>query len=265
MKNLTKYLWIGYTAARSSLAYPYEVLVRTCFITVILYIFMRLWTLVYATAESASVGGLTFAQMLWYLVVTEAIYMSSPRVWAEVDQDVRTGRLAVQLVYPISYTLAHLSRSIGERLVRFSMNFGIGAVVALVLVGPIPIRVSGLAMFMLALPAAFLLDFLGMFLVGLCAFWLENTSGLALIYSRIVGMLGGVFLPIEIYPPKWQPVLRILPFAGMLSAPARMFVSPNVVLLRDVVVLQGAALLIYAAVVATVQRVALRRLFANGG
>ena len=47
------------------------------------------------------IAGLTLPQMLWYLVITEAIYMSAPRVWAEVDQDVRTGRLAVHLITPV--------------------------------------------------------------------------------------------------------------------------------------------------------------------
>ena len=46
-------------------------------------------------------------------------------------------------------------------------------------------------MFLLVLPMAFILDFLGALLVGLCAFWLESTQGIALIYSRLMMLLGG--------------------------------------------------------------------------
>jgi ABC-2 type transport system permease protein len=203
--------------------------------------------------------------MLWYLVVTEAIYMSASRVAAEVDEDVRTGRLAVHLIRPVSYVLGHFSRAMGDRVVRFAINLAVGSVVALILVGPIEVSLPGIAMFLAVLPAAFVLDFLGMFLIGLCAFWLESTSGLVLIYTRTVMMFGGMFLPLEIYPDALQPMLRILPFASMLSAPGRMFVSPGFRLFGESIAIQGFAVLVFAGMVAVVQSMALRRLFANGG
>jgi len=233
--------------------------------TVVLYTFARIWLVVYATARTDQLAGLTMPKMLWYLVITEAILLSAPRAWAEVDQDVRTGRLAVQLIYPVSYVLAHFGRSIGERIVRFTINLVAGAVIALALAGPIPVSASGFLMFLAVLPASFILDFLANFLVGLCAFWLESTAGVALIYSRLVMLLGGTFLPIEIYPIALQPVVRALPFASMIYAPGRMFVDPNVSLLRGSLFVQTFALAVLACIVMAVQSIALRRLFANGG
>jgi len=265
MESAARYFWIARTAARSNLAYAGEVIYRCSFLAIILYIFMRLWTVVYAGAEEDRVGGLTLPQMLWYLVITEAIYLSAPRVASEVDEDVRTGRLAVHLIRPLSYAGGHLSRAMGDRVVRFAINLAVGAVIALVLVGPIPLRWSGIVMFLAVLPAAFLLDFLGMFLIGLCAFWLESTSGLAIIYTRTVMMFGGMFLPLSIYPAALQPILRVLPFASMLSAPGTMFVNPSLTLLKESIVIQGVAVAIFAGMVGIVQSIALRRLFANGG
>ena len=158
-----------------------------------------------------------------------------------------------------------MSRAMGERAVRFAINLLVGSVVALLLVGPIPVRVSGLAMFLVVLPAAFVLDFLAMFLIGLCAFWLESTAGLSLIYTRTVMMLGGMFLPLDVYPESLQPVLRVLPFAAILSAPGRMFVDPSFRLLMESIVIQGGAVVVFAVLVVVVQSIAFRRLFANGG
>lgn len=265
IKGTTRYFWIAYTAARSNLAYASELIFRCSFLTIILYIFMRLWKSVYAGAGEDRIGGLTLPQMLWYLVITEAIYMSAPRVAAEVDDDVRTGRLAVHLIRPLSYAGGHLSRAMGDRVVRFAINLTVGSVLALFLVGPIPLRASGVVMFLATLPAAFLLDFLGMFLIGLCAFWLESTSGLALIYTRTVMMFGGMFLPLAIYPAMLQPILRVLPFASMLSAPGVMFVNPSLLLMKESIVIQGAAVVVFAVMVGIVQFIAMRRLFANGG
>ena len=131
LKSASRYLWIGYTAARSNLVYSGDVIYRCSFLTVILYIFLRLWTVVYAAAEGNRVGGLTLPQMVWYLVITEAIYLSAPRVASEVDEDVRTGRLAVHLIRPLSYAGGHFSRAMGDRVVRFAINLTVGSVLAL--------------------------------------------------------------------------------------------------------------------------------------
>src|SRR5215216_5005861 len=146
MMSIRKYTWIGLTAARSNLAYLGEVATRTVFLAVILYIFLQLWRVTYTQTGSTQLGGLTLAQMLWYLAMTEAITLSSPRVAQEVDQEVRTGALAVQLIRPLDYPLARLWMTLGERLVRFVLYIAVGTVLALLLVGPIAFTPLGLLM-----------------------------------------------------------------------------------------------------------------------
>jgi ABC-2 type transport system permease protein len=265
MIALRKYTWLGLTAARSNLAYLGEVATRTLFLAVILYIFLQLWRVTYAETGSARLGGLTLAQMLWYLAMTEAITLSSPRIAQEVDQDVRTGALAVQLIRPLDYPLARLWTTLGERLVRFALNAAVGSAIALLFVGPIAFTPGGLLLFALALPLAFVLDFLGNFLIGLAAFWLEDTSGLTLIYSRVTMILGGMLIPLELFPDQLQPILRALPFAGIVYGPSRLFVQPDLAFLADLAARQAIAIGVFALAVALVYRAALGRIHANGG
>ena len=265
LNNAKKYAWIGYMAARSELAYRAANISRVLFLATVLYVFMRLWSVVYAGMGTEQLGGLTQTQMLWYLVATESILMSMPRLWWELDQEVRTGTLAVQLVRPLSYAAMHFGRSMGERAVRFTFNFVVGATIATLLSGRIVFSVSGLGMFLLVLPMAFILDFLAAFLVGLCAFWLESTQGIALLYSRLMMLLGGLMVPLDLYPDSVQPLLRALPFAAILHAPGRMLVSPSWGLFVHSLGLQIACLAVYGAAAFALQRVALRRLFVNGG
>ncbi len=265
MMALRKYTWIGLTAARSNLAYLSEVAARTVFLAVILYIFLRLWQVTYGDTGATQLGGLTLPQMLWYLVMTETLTLSAPRVAPEIDQDVRTGALAVQLIRPLSYPLARLWSTLGERLVRFGLNLVVGAAIALLLVGPIAFSAGGLLLFLLALPCAFTLDFLGQFLIGMGAFWLEDTSGLLLIYSRITMILGGMLIPLELFPQAVQPWLRALPFSSIIYGPARMFVHPDAAFLRDLIVRQGLAIVVLSGAVALVYRAGIRRIHANGG
>ncbi|MBD2472841.1 ABC-2 family transporter protein [Nostoc sp. FACHB-145] len=134
--------------------------------------------------------------MLWYLGITESIVLSAPTIAQEVDEDVRTGALAMQLIRPLSYPLYRLWTSLGERTVRFGLNLTVSIALALLFVGFIPLNLPGILLFLLSLPLAFVLDFLATFLVGLGAFWLENTTGLMLIYSRITMILGGMLIPL---------------------------------------------------------------------
>jgi ABC-2 type transport system permease protein len=233
--------------------------------TTVLYIFMRLWAVVYAGAGTGILGGLNSSQMLWYLVATESIVLSNPRLWYEVDQEVRTGQLAVQLIRPLSYAGAHFGRTMGERVVRFAINLTTGSIVALVLAGPISFSAAGLAMFVFVLPMAFAIDFLGDLLVGLSAFWLEGSQGIALIYSRLMLILGGVLVPLDIYPDAIQPYLRALPFAAVVNAPGKMLVVPNASLFLQSLGHQALCLAVYGAGAYALHTFALRRVFVNGG
>jgi len=262
---VTKYTWIGLTAARSNLAYAGEAAARTLFLGVILFVFLQLWKVTYAETGAARLGGLTLVEMLWYLAMTECMTLSAPRVAWEVDQDVRTGALAVQLIRPISYPLYRLSVSLGERAVRYLMCAAVASAVTLALVGPIGVSAKGIAVFAAALPLAFLLDLLAYFLIGLGAFWLEDTTGLTLIYSRVTMVLGGMLLPIELFPDALQPVARVLPFALVMYGPARLLVRPDLRAGALLIGKQAAAILVLGVVVLLVHRAAMRRLFANGG
>jgi ABC-2 type transport system permease protein len=265
MIGLRKYSWVGYISARANLAYFGEVAARIIFLGVILFIFLRLWTVTYSETGSAVLGGFTLAQMLWYLAMTEAMVLSSPRVSEAVDEDVRTGAIAVQLLRPLYYPAYRLWTTLGERFIRFLLNAAVGAGIVLFFVGPIPFTIQGLAMFAVSLPLAFTLDFLGYFLVGIAAFWMEDTSGLRLIYSRLIMIVGGMLIPLELFPPVAQPVLQLLPFASILYTPARLFVNPDLSYFMQAIPLQVAWVAMLTGAVIAIYRIAVQKIQGNGG
>jgi ABC-2 type transport system permease protein len=265
MIELRKYGFLGLTAIRSSFAYLGEQLFGLVFLAVILFIFLQLWRATFAGSGQERLGDLSLAQMVWYLAMTEGMVMSRPRISNEVDQDVRSGALSVQLLRPLEYPLAKLAASFGERLVRFGLIAGTGCLIALVFVGTIPFNLEGLGLFALMLPIALFLDNLGFLLVGLCAFWFEDTSGLTLIYSRMTMILGGMLIPLELFPEVAQPILRWLPFSSIVYAPARLFVHPSFEFFGAAIVRQGLSLLVLGALVILVYRAGLKQIQSNGG
>ncbi len=231
----------------------------------ILYIFLQLWRVTYAETNAQELGNLSLTQMLWYLGITESIVLCAPTIAQEIDEDVRTGTLAVQLIRPLSYPLYRLWTTLGERAVRFGLNLTVSIVIALLFVGLIPLSLPGIFLFLLSLPLAFVLDFLATFLVGLAAFWLENTTGLMLIYSRITMILGGMLIPLDLFPEQWQPVLKNLPFASIVYGPARLFVQPDLVFAGELLLRQAVAIGVLSLLIAWVYSTAVQRIHANGG
>jgi len=265
VQGMSKYFYIALTSIRSRLAYLGEIGSKTIFLFVVLYIFLCLWKVTYAETNQTSLGGLSLKQMLWYLVVTESIIMSLPTIATLVDQDVRTGALAMQLVRPMSYPLNMLAQTSGERVLSFTLNFVVGSIIALLFVGPLSLSLQGMAMFLMLLPLSFALDFTIYFLIGLAAFWLEDTTGLTLIYSRMTMILGGMLIPLELFPESWQQILRMLPFSAIVYGPARLFVTGDLHLFLAVAAQQVIWILVFAAIIRIVYNLALRRVFSHGG
>jgi ABC-2 type transport system permease protein len=265
MSSVRKYWAVACISAKSNLVYVTEAGSRLVFLAVVLYTFLKLWSATYAHTGVTTLGGMSLAEMLWYLALTESIVMSSPRITTLVDEDVRTGSLAVQLVRPMSYPLYRLFATLGERFVRFIITFAAAAVIAFAIVGPLPNWRFDMLLFLAALPLAFALDSLGYFLVGLGAFWMEDTTGPMLIYSRLTMILGGMLIPLQLFPDFMQGALRLLPFSSMVYGPARLFVSPNATEFFQLIALQSAWLCVFGLAVFFVYRVALTRISANGG
>lgn len=264
MRFIRKYFYIAVLAGRSDLAYFGEVFSRILFLAIILYIFLRLWQATYTVCGAEQLGELTLPQMLWYLTITEAIMLSAPRVTQQVDNDVRTGAITVKLIRPLCYPLAVLSANLGERMVRFSVNLSVGATITTLLVGPAT-SIVGLPLLLISIPLAFVVDFLGCFLIGLCAFWLEDTSGIFLIYSRCMMILGGMLIPLELFPEFIKPIVKLLPFQNVVYGPAHIFLKPDAVQLLELLGRQCLSITLLSLAIAGVWSLVQRRVFANGG
>ena len=54
------------------------------------------------------------------------------------------------------------------------------------------------------------------------AFWLRNAGTAWYLYQKLVFVLGGMLIPLEVFPSALEAVTRVLPFRAMAYAPARL-------------------------------------------
>ena len=265
MRGARKYLAGFRLSLQSQLAYPAEMWLRTIFVFIIMFVFSSLWHTTFDEMGSARLGGLNLSGMLWYLAITESILLSRPRDSVRMDEEVRTGQLAYQLARPYNFLLFHFAQAWGERLPRFLVTLLAAATMATVFSGGVGVRPLGLLAGLPVLALALALDFLVVLGISLLAFWAEDTSSFLFIYDRFLMILGGMLLPLELFPGALEAVARALPFGAMIYAPARTFVDPDGGRLAVTLAQQAAWLALAALVTGALFRYATRRLQTNGG
>ena len=260
-----KYTAVFRLSLMTQLAYPAEMWLRTIFVFIIMFIFSSLWHTTFTEMGASTLGGLTLSQMLWYVAITESILLSRPRDAMRIDEEVRTGQLAYQLARPYNYLLYRFAQMWGERLPRFLTTLAVAAALATLFSGGVGVTPSGLAMGLPALVLALAIDFLLVTTISLFAFWVEDTAPFLFIYDRFLMILGGMLLPLELFPDALETIARILPFSAVVYVPARMFVDPDGGRLAGLIAQQLITLAVVAFIALWLFRYAERRLQSNGG
>jgi len=226
MKKMRKYLAVSQVAANSKLAYWQEMGARGLFFAVILFIFSQLWSSL--LGSDRQLAGFTRQQLVWYLTITEVITLSGSSLLRQVEQDVKTGQIAYLLLRPASYVLYQVSYYAGEVLVAIGCNLLVGATVATLLVGMLPLTLTNV----LGALALFLLGGLTQCLlllsIALLSFFVEECRPFYWIYSKLVFTAGGLFIPLDLYPGLLKVVAKALPFQAIAYGPARMFVGGGI-------------------------------------
>jgi len=265
MSHAGKYEAVLRQTLLTSLVYGRDLVVRGTFTAVVLLVFAQLWTTTYEAVGGGLVDGFTLRDIVWYLVVTETITLSAPRVSLKIDQEVKSGDLAYVLTKPYNYVLYHLAGYWGEALVRLPLNFGIGGAVALLSVGPPALTAPGIVAAALTAALGLALNFAIEAAIGLAAFWFEDTQPFFWIYQKLSFTIGGLFIPLDLFPGLPGTVARWLPFAAVTYAPARLFVlfSPDAFV--SLLALQLGWLLVLGALLAVTYSRAVGRVTIHGG
>lgn len=258
---------------RSRLRYTWDLLGSTIFLAIVMFVFVRLWTVTYESSARASgtpaaqtvLAGLTLAQMIWYLVATETIIMSMLPIHRHIEREIKDGDVAIRLNKPYSFLGYHWSVFIGEGLLKAVMLIFVGGAVAWMSVGRIELHLASVPALLVTFLFTATLNFMYGCLIGLLAFWTEDVTGFYFIFDRLKWLLGGFLMPIALFPDWLQAVAGWLPFPLMIYRPARLAIEFDWSAWADLSVRQIGLILIMGAITQAVYLLGVRRLDVNGG
>jgi len=247
----------------NSFVYVIDVFSSSAFVGVIMFIFVNLWQAVYG--DKLVIEGFTIAMMLWYLVMTESIVTAQGRLVDEIGRDVKSGSLANVLNKPYNYVAYKYFSNLGRSVFKFGMTFIISASVVYVLLGGIKISLISIPFIILIALLALTLDFLIGTFLGLFAFWFEDTESLSFIYQKIVFTLGGMLVPLEIFPEWLAKISSLLPVSYIAYHPGRLFVKFSFETFYKVFGVMMIWILVMIILISIIYKIAVRRVSINGG
>jgi ABC-2 type transport system permease protein len=262
MKTLAKYLAFVRMGAVRGVTERGELYGRMLFFPIILGVFNALWT---AVGEAGMPTTGAPHDLVWYLAATEWIALSAPLVYVEIQEDVRRGDIACHLPRPVSYLGATFCQGLGLLAVRALVLGLIAWVSAFVFTGQLPRTAALLSVIPFGFSAAALIVASYM-LMGLLAFWLVDITPVYWVWQKALFLLGGLMLPLELYPLWMQQIGAWTPFPALLAGPGGLLLSHFSL---SYALLLAARLSLWALVLAAalhlVFRRATRRLQLSGG
>jgi viologen exporter family transport system permease protein len=195
----------------------------TYFLNVTVYFFI--WSAVFRSAQS--IAGYTLPQMLTYVSVG---WIIRSFYWNTIDQEmayeVIEGKIAMDLIKPVSVQWMWICRAMGESAFRLGLlTLPTAIVVALVFPVQGPASRENLALFVIGVIGSFFLMGAINFMIGTCAIPLKSILALIRAKYWLVELLSGLLVPISFFPDKLQKVMAVLPFEHIAYTPLQIYLG----------------------------------------
>src|SRR5919106_2861245 len=183
---------------RRAISEPGELSVRMLFYAVILIVFSALWKAAVG-AVGGPIEGYGYVALLWYVVAAEgAVIATKPRLIEDIGTDIASGAIAVEMLRPVSVVGFRIAAELGEAYVRLAFALVAGGIFGLIDTG-LPDG-SGV---LLAIPAACLAvacNLMAQHAFAGGAFWIRDARASWFLYQKLIFLLGGMLLPLELMP-----------------------------------------------------------------
>ena len=185
-----------------------------------------LWSSIYAANNGNAIGGMSFPQMLTYLLLSrfwDWVQNPGGDVDAMMPEDIRNGGLSKVLARPLSDRYYRLCLYLSHKALYGSIRMLPVAALICLLPGLFTLSVGlEYAVLPLVLLLSLLLQFTFSYTMALVAFWSLSIGGILFLKRIAVSFLAGAWIPLMLLPPSAQKVSELLPFQYMVYFPVQL-------------------------------------------
>jgi len=170
---------------------------------------------------------MTLAQTTGYLWLCQAfLVLVMMGADSELAAMIRSGNVAYDLVRPVDLYGYWLARSFSSRAAPMVLRAGPILLVAAA-VGQLHWPASAVrgALFAVSIALGLVLASVMYATVTISLLWTISGDGVARIAPPVIFFLSGLIIPLPLFPNFVQPVLRTLPFRGLVDVPFRIYLG----------------------------------------
>lgn len=182
-----------------------------------------LWLAVFEASGSQAIGGLSLAGMVLYYVLAILLgkMVRGQERSISMAQDIYEGHLTRYLIYPVDYFRFKYAEQIGALVPALVQLAVFGSLAALFLDMPtgLAITAGSVGRALVAVALGNLLHFLIIYPLQGIAFWADNVWSLNVTFRFTAEILGGMMLPLSVFPEWARQVLELLPFQYLFYFP----------------------------------------------
>jgi len=208
-----KYLEIFKISYRSTFAYILDALSNTINYAIRLLIFNQLYIATYSSLSVETIDGLKRSEVIWMLMFVQSFHLSL-RLLIDIINDIKSGQISVFLNKPFYFPLFQLSEFLGQQGVKCFINIIFGSIITYFLVGGFNFQITSLLLAIPLMIGTIILAFVQVFTFALISFWIEDSSAIFRIYSKLDMVLGGSIFPPSLFPGILKNISLLLPFAN---------------------------------------------------
>ena len=223
--KLNKYLAFTKGGILNGFAYKFSAIGWLLGDAISLLILYFLWTAIFASSPTESINGMTYKEMLTYLIfarVTTTLVFSTQSFWI-LGEDIYEGNIAISIIRPLNYRYRLLFSSFGNFLSTSILMFiplmALSIVLLYFILGITLPGIGFFLVFILSCILSFIISDSLNFLIGELSIFTNALFGLMLIKDIMISFFSGSLLPSSFFPSWLNEVLKFLPFQSLVEKP----------------------------------------------
>ena len=263
---MRKYIYIFKSEIMTNLQYIFDIIVGFISYCIMIFIFLNLWKYIYSD-PSELINGYNMNQMIWYIIVTELLWMSlgGRKLCKKISNDVRSGNIAYNINKPYNYVGYILFSHMGLFIIKFSFLAILGVVLGLLFLGSFPnISIISIILVLISCLLATIINILLITTIAMLSFFIEDANPFFWLYSKVILILGTIF-PIEFFPTFLQPVFKYSPIYVVSYGPSKLFVDFKWKSCLEIFIIQFIYILISIILSNLIYSKGVKKLNVNGG
>lgn len=229
------------------------------------WVMAHMWDLITATRHlTLSVSSI---DMNWYMGLAQFAVFISPRLFVVIDDDVRSGNIGYFLNRPMPYLWMRFAEGFGALFGNLMIYCVLGLPYLYFLYQGMPSEgVWVLIPVIILIIIGSILHLLFQVCCGLFTLWSDDAIVVYYCYQKMILLLGGVYVPIMLFPAFFFPeILKLLPFASLAGNGASLVFQYTHAAFIEYICLQVFWVAVMIMAMSSLYNICLRKVEVNGG